>query len=262
MFIRTASVVAITVVSLSGLGCATKKYVSKEVGAVNEKVETLGEAVERNQERIGRAEESITRQDGEIRKVDAKADEAGHLAASAQTEAERAFQQAERRAMKGKLLYEVTLSNDKVSFALNASELSPDAQVLVNELAEKVKADNRGLWIEVEGHTDASGDPAYNKDLGLKRAEAVRDYLYQTHGIPLHRISVYSFGEAARARTTPGRPCNRRGGEGSRVALGISQVFQLIHGLWEPGRSPFRRGACRVCFFPPVQLEETPFPDG
>ena len=175
MFIRTASVVALIAVAL-GTGCATKKYVSKEVGAVNEKVESLSESVERNQERIGRAEESITRQDGEIRKVDAKADEAGHLAASAQTEAERAFQQAER-AMKGKLLYEVTLSNDKVNFAFNAAELSPDAQVLVNELADKVKADNRGLWIEVEGHTDASGDPAYNKELGLKRAEAVRDYL-------------------------------------------------------------------------------------
>ncbi|MGH9322810.1 MAG: OmpA family protein [Vicinamibacteria bacterium] len=194
MFRRTVSVVAITVLSLTAFGCATKKYVSKEVGAVNEKVETLSESVERNQERIGRAEESITRQDGEIRKVDAKADEAGQLAASAQDGAERAFQQAEK-AMKGKLLYEVTLSNDKVNFAFNTSELSPDAQALVDELAEKVKADNRGLWIEVEGHTDASGEPLYNKELGMKRAEAVRDYLYQTHGIPLHRIAVYSFGE-------------------------------------------------------------------
>ena len=144
--------------------------------------------------------------------MDAKADEAGQLASSAQTEAERAFQQAER-AMKGKLLYEVTLSNDKVSFAFNASELSSDAQVLVNELAEKVKADNRGLWIEVEGHTDASGDPAYNKELGLKRAEAVRDYLYQTHGIPLHRISVYSFGEeqpVTENDSKDGRSRNRR----------------------------------------------------
>jgi len=211
MFSRTASVVALIAVAL-GTGCATKKYVSKEVGAVNEKVESLSESVERNQERIGRAEESITRQDGEIRKVDAKADEAGHLAASAQTEAERAFQQAER-AMKGKLLYEITLSNDKVNFAFNASELSPDAQALVNELADKVKADNRGLWIEVEGHTDASGDPAYNKELGLKRAEAVRDYLYQTHGIPLHRVSVYSFGEeqpVAENDSRDGRSRNRR----------------------------------------------------
>ena len=209
---RGTWLVIVAAAAALGFGCATKKYVSKEVGAVNQKVETLSDSVERNQERIGRNEDAINRQGGEIQRVDAKADEAGQLAASAHDEAERAFQQADR-AMKGKLLYEVTLSNDKVSFAFNASELSPDAQMLVDELAEKVKADNRGLWIEIEGHTDATGEPAYNKELGLKRAEAVRDYLYQAHGIPLHRISVYSFGEevpVADNTTRDGRARNRR----------------------------------------------------
>ena len=51
MIARNVSLVAISVVSLAGFGCATKKYVSKEVGAVNEKVESLSESVERNQER-------------------------------------------------------------------------------------------------------------------------------------------------------------------------------------------------------------------
>ena len=199
-------------VAVFGSGCATKKYVSKEVGAVNQKVETLSESVERNQERIGRNEETNSRQDGDIKRVDAKADEAGQLAASASDDAERAFNEAQR-AMKGKLLYEITLSNDKVNFAFNASELSPDAQMLVDELAEKVKADNRGLWIEVEGHTDATGEASYNKILGEKRATAVRDYMYQAHGIPLHRISVYSFGEeqpVADNASREGRAQNRR----------------------------------------------------
>lgn len=201
-------VVATLAVALVASGCASKKYVSKEVGAVNQKVETLSDSVERNQERIGRNEEAIERQGGEIEQVDAKADEAGQLAASAHDEAERAFREAQ-----GKLLYEVTLSNDKVNFAFNASELSPDAQMLVDELAEKVKADNRGLWIEVEGHTDATGESSYNKELGMQRAVAVRDYLYQAHGLPLHRISVYSFGEdqpVADNSTREGRARNRR----------------------------------------------------
>lgn len=209
---NTAWLVASICIAIIGSGCATKKYVSKEVGAVNQKVETLSESVERNQERIGRNEEAIERQGGDIKRVDSKADEAGQLAASAHDEAERAFKEAEK-AMRGKLLYEVTLSNDKVSFAFNASELSPDAQALVDELAEKVKADNRGLWIEIEGHTDATGEPTYNKTLGMKRAEAVKDYLYQAHGIPLHRISVYSFGEeqpVADNTSREGRAQNRR----------------------------------------------------
>jgi outer membrane protein OmpA-like peptidoglycan-associated protein len=212
MSMKFESLIAIAAVSLAASGCATKKYVSKEVGAVNQKVESLSETVEKNQERIGRAEESLQRQDGEIRKVDAKADEAGQLASNAQTEDERAFKEAER-AMKGKLKYEDTLSNDKVNFAFNTAELTPDAQVLVDELASKVKADNRRLFIEIEGHTDATGEPTYNKELGLKRAEAVRDYLYQAHGIPLHAISVYSFGEdhpVTDNDTKDGRSRNRR----------------------------------------------------
>ncbi len=205
-------VVVTFAVALVASGCASKKYVSKEVGAVNEKVETLSDSVERNQERIGRNEESLNRQGGEIQKVNAKADEAGQLAASAHDEAERAFNEAQR-AMKGKLLYEITLSNDKVNFAFNASELASDAQMLVDELAEKVKADNRGLWIEIEGHTDATGEANYNKELGLARAEAVRDYLYQAQGIPLHRVAVYSFGEeqpVADNMSREGRARNRR----------------------------------------------------
>lgn len=212
MSTRTASIIVIAAVPLFALGCASKKYVSKEVGAVNQKVETLSESVEKNQERIGRNEESIQRHEGDIHKVDAKADEAGQLAASAQDNAEKAFKEAEK-AMKGKLLYEVTLSNDKVSFAFNASELTPDARAIVDELAEKVKADNRRLWLEIDGYTDSSGDPAYNKELGLKRAQAVRDYLYQAQGIPLHAISVYSFGEenpVADNNTREGRARNRR----------------------------------------------------
>jgi len=209
---RTNAWIVTVAIAATGFGCATKKYVGKEVGAVNQKVETLSDSVEQNQERIGRNEEAIQRQDGDIDRVDAKADEANQLAASAQGEAERAYGEAQR-AMKGKLLYEITLSNDKVNFDFNTSELSDEARVLVDELAAKVKADNRGLWIEIEGHTDATGEAGYNKELGAKRAEAVRDYLYQSHGIPLHRVAVYSFGEdqpVADNTTRDGRSQNRR----------------------------------------------------
>ncbi len=189
-------------------GCATKKYVGKEVGAVNQKVESLSESVELNQERIRDAEFDLERHEGEIGRVDSKADEAGELALSAKADASEAM-----RVARGKLLYEVTLSNDKVSFAFNAAEVSPEAMVMIDELAYKVKADNRSLWIEIEGHTDATGDAAYNDRLGLARAEAVRDYLYQTHGIPLHRTAVFSYGETqpvADDVTKEGRARNRR----------------------------------------------------
>jgi len=205
MFHNKGWVVLLLPAFVAASGCASKGYVGQQVGEVNEKVETLSESVEKNQERIGRNEE-------ELRRVDAKAAEAGTLANEAKGDAARAYDEAQR-AMKGKLLYEVTLSNDQVAFGFNAAALSPEAEQIVGELAEKVKADNRRLYIEVEGHTDSTGPEEYNEQLGMQRAVTVRDYLYQSQGIPLHAISVFSFGETqpiADNGTQDGRARNRR----------------------------------------------------
>jgi outer membrane protein OmpA-like peptidoglycan-associated protein len=167
--------------------------------------------VEANQERIKNAESELERQEGEINRVDAKAGEAGSLANSAKNDAAQAMQVAEE-AKKGKLLYEVTLSND-VSFGFGTATLADEAKVVIDELVAKIKADNRNLYLEIEGHTDNTGDEAYNERLGLQRANAVRDYIYVTHGIPLHRIAVFSFGESqplADNSTREGRAQNRR----------------------------------------------------
>ena len=71
----------------------------------------------------------------------------------------------------------------------------------------------RQVFIEIEGHTDSVGSPAYNERLGLQRAEAVKRYLYEQHHIPLHKMNVISFGEAkpvAPNKTRDGRAQNRR----------------------------------------------------
>ena len=192
-------------------GCATKKYVGQEVGEVNQKVESLSDSVEANQERIKNAESELERHEGEIGRVDAKAGEAGNLANSAKSDAAAAMEAAED-AKKGKLLYEVTLSND-VSFAFGTATLADEAKAVIDDLAGKIKADNRSLYLEIEGHTDNTGEEAYNERLGLQRANVVRDYIYVTHGIPLHRIAVFSFGESqpiADNSTRDGRAQNRR----------------------------------------------------
>ena len=54
---------------------------------------------------------------------------------------------------------------------------------------------NRGVYFEIEGHTDSTGDAAYNFRLGEERAMAVRDYIAKTHGIALNRLNVISYGE-------------------------------------------------------------------
>jgi outer membrane protein OmpA-like peptidoglycan-associated protein len=77
----------------------------------------------------------------------------------------------------------------------------------------QLKANPNGAYIEVEGHTDNTGAKEYNDKLALERAEAVKRYLYEEHEIPLHRISVISYGPdkpAAPNTTRDGRAKNRR----------------------------------------------------
>ena len=117
------------------------------------------------------------------------------------------------KAAKGKLLYTVTLSNDKVTFPLNRAEVSDDAKKMVDEAVAPIVAANKGVFFEIEGHTDGTGEAAYNEKLGEERALAVRAYLHDQHNIALSRMEVISYGETkpvADNKSKDGRAQNRR----------------------------------------------------
>ena len=198
-------ILAIVVASLAASGCATKKYVSKEVGEVNKKVDNVAAEVERTQERVKRNEVRI--------------DEVSAQAQSGITEAKGSAQQAmvrateAERAAKGKLIYTVTLSNDKVTFPLNRAEVGDDAKQLVDEAIAQLKAENKGVFFEIEGHTDSTGPAEYNVRLGEDRALAVRNYLHDQHGIALNRMQVITYGATKPVldnKTRDNRAQNRR----------------------------------------------------
>ena len=189
------------IVAVAASGCATKKYVAREVGEVNTKVETLTTEVEKTQERTKRNEVRIEEVNQETQAAKGSAQQALVKA----TEAE--------KAAKGKLIYTVTLSNDKVTFPLNRSEVSDDAKALIDEAIAQLKAENKGVFFEIEGHTDSTGPDAYNVKLGDDRAQAVRGYLHDQHGIALSRMEVISYGEAKPVqdnKTRDNRAQNRR----------------------------------------------------
>lgn len=181
--------------------CATKKYVNRQVGEVNEKVETLSGELEQTQQRVAKNE---TR----IEEAHAGVGEAKTSASQAMTKATEA-----EKAAKGKLIYTLTLSNDQVTFPLNRAELSPEAQKMIDDAIGALVADNRGVFFEIEGHTDATGPEAYNLKLGEDRAMAVRSYLHDKHSVALNRIEVISYGESRPAndnKTRDNRARNRR----------------------------------------------------
>ena len=198
-------ILPVLVGSVALSGCATKKYVAHEVGAVNAKVETLSAEVEKTQERTTRNEVRI---DEVSKSAEAGIADAKSQAGAAMTKAEEA-----EKAAKGKLIYTVTLSSDKVTFPVNRAAVSDDAKKLIDDAIAQLKAENRGVYFEIEGHTDATGPEIYNKKLGEDRAEAVRNYLHDQHGIALNRMQVISYGEERPVvdnKTRENRAKNRR----------------------------------------------------
>lgn len=135
-------------------------------------------------------------------------------ATQAQGTANEALQRANsaHKLAEGKFLYEEVLSDDSVKFPVNGDDLSPEARTRIDELAQRLKSENRNVYLEIQGFTDASGDSKYNHKLGEARAEAVRRYLHQ-QGIALNRMATISYGEedpVAPNDTPEGRAHNRR----------------------------------------------------
>ncbi len=137
--------------------------------------------------------------------------EAGRISATAQEALERA--RLAGKLAEGKLMFETTLTDEIANFGLEEARLSTAARKQLDEFAERLKAENRGVFIEIQGHTDNRGSDEANQRLSRDRAQAVRDYLHQAAGIPLHRLAIAAYGESrpvADNRTREGRARNRR----------------------------------------------------
>ncbi|HEY6548980.1 MAG TPA: OmpA family protein [Vicinamibacteria bacterium] len=198
-------ILPLVVLSVAATGCATKKYVSHEVGEVNQKVDNLSGEMEKTQQRVKSSETRIDAVDKQSQTGISEAKSSAGAAMNKAVEAE--------RAAKGKLLYTVTLSNDKVTFPLNRAEVSDDAKKVLDDALAPIVSENKGVFFEIEGHTDGTGEPVYNEKLGEERAQAVRTYLHDQHKVALNRIEVISYGEdkpVADNKTKDGRAMNRR----------------------------------------------------
>lgn len=71
---------------------------------------------------------------------------------------------------------------------------------------------NPNMVIEIRGHTDNQGEPAYNMHLSHERAKAVVDYL-KNGGINPSRTTFRGFGDTipiADNNSLEGRQLNRR----------------------------------------------------
>ena len=195
------AVAAILPALVLGSACATKKMVVEQIAGLDKKVESVETLVEENQKRIKGHDEKLAtigsligKHDDQFKTVDGKIEEI-------------------RKTAQGKLLFQETVRNKDAKFKFDSSELSPDMKTALDVFVGRLIAENKGVYLEIQGHTDSTGPEEWNLLLGKKRADAVLDYLYKKHHIPLHRMQVISFGSASPIgdnKSGEGRAENRR----------------------------------------------------
>jgi outer membrane protein OmpA-like peptidoglycan-associated protein len=183
------------------------------------------------EERISQAEENAQRLSGQIDELVAVSNAARGGAKAAQDSADAAIAGVNATNQRISALddYQVQ-TTATVNFTVGSSILTPEGKAQLDQVAQQALA-LRGYTIEVTGFTDASGSPQKNKVLSQKRAQAVIDYLIETHNIPLRRIGQsYGFGEnqaIADNATREGRTQNRRVEVKLLVSRGLNQNVEV-----------------------------------
>jgi len=96
-----------------------------------------------------------------------------------------------------------------VNFAFNSAHLDAEAYAVLLQQADWIRQFPE-IRFRVYGHTDLVGSAAYNKNLGLRRANAVVNYLV-SQGINRSRLeAVVSYGETQPLIVTQGRERRNR----------------------------------------------------
>lgn len=197
--------VLIAAVGLSLAGCATTSDVDKKIAAAQAKTDKKIDSVETQFEDIQEKQKT----------TEGKVGEQGKQIEQISQSAQEALQRAQEAGVlaKGKIIFQQSFSEDRIRFKVNSFELTKDAKAALDEFATKIKGLDKGVYLEIQGHTDDTGGADYNDQLGQQRAEAVRRYLAREHKLPLGRISTISYGDTqpvATNKTAKGRSQNRR----------------------------------------------------
>jgi len=220
-------IVAVLALTLGGTACATKRFVTKTVAPVEQRVTSAEaknveqdqkiatqaghiEAVDRD---LSRTKEQLTETDLKATAAGSAARQAGETATLADGRAQTAQQTADSAKAEAKqgidrLGREVEAMNKfkmiksgVVLFATGEKTLGPDAKAALDDFASAANGQTRFV-IEVQGFADKTGGAAFNEVLSQSRAQSVARYLANEHMIPLRNIAVLGTGVAPGVQNT------------------------------------------------------------
>lgn len=103
-------------------------------------------------------------------------------------------------------------------FAFGDATLRDQDKPLLDDFAKVITQHHPDAVITVEGFTDPAGSAAFNKRLGMKRADAVRDYLVNTGGLAADKVRAVSYGESTNRQVDKGQ-IRDAGANNRRVTL-------------------------------------------
>lgn len=185
-FLSGVAAVAVVASGLALSGCATEKYVDEHIAAVNSRIDGV---------------------DSKVNALSGRVDQVAGSAQAAQTRADEAYALA-----KGKMSRTVVSESDTINFETNSWALSDEAKATLTAFAERLKADNKKVFVEIVGNADTRGENDKNRVLGEKRALETRRFLF-SQGIPLASMETVSWGEerpVATGNTPEDLAANRR----------------------------------------------------
>jgi len=104
------------------------------------------------------------------------------------------------------------LNLEIINFSTGSAQIPDSSMPFLDKAAEAMKTAPAGMTMEIDGHTDNTGDAAANLTLSQQRADAVRTYLIQK-GVPESMVVAKGYGDTkpiAGNDTEEGRFRNRR----------------------------------------------------
>jgi len=184
----SVAALSLTAAALSLGACATEKYVNQHVAVVDQKAQATQAQVDQQGQALQQHDTRLAQLDQATKDAMQRADAASKAAA-------------------GKFAYTPVLTDDSIKFNASSAKLSAEAQTRLMDLVNKLKADNKNVYVEIQGHTDSHETTR----IGLARAEAVRQFMNQ-QGVALNRMSTIDYGReqpVATNDTRAGRAQNR-----------------------------------------------------
>ncbi len=198
-------------------GCATKTYVKQQTAPIINKIDELdvltAETTRGIHDTDQRAQQGIQAVDAHAAAADQKALAAAQQAGQAQQLASTASTGVNDLANRV-----INLDNFRpvtqaaVYFGFDKAALSAKDKEQLDEIGQQIP-NIKGYIVQIEGRTDAIGNPSYNYELSKRRAAAVTQYLASKYNVPAHKIFLIGFGKDApvvKNSTPQGRAENRR----------------------------------------------------